>query len=276
MKAPPVVLMAFTLLAGAGLATAHPMGNFSVNHYARLEPGAKGLIITYVLDLAELPTVELIQSWGVERTSPQAVMEAQAAAQARQWAASLKVTENGKPLLGILQSTLLAVETGAGGIPLYRISTQIRYLAHGGKIEFEDNNYATRAGWREIVVRPAVGGELLSASVGSEDRSEALTLYPKDQEKAPPQDSKAWLEWNPVAAPVITSTLPKSAAAVAVVESAAPAPLAPSIRQSAADSSPLPPVEPGHEYRNALLLALLIAALFVARKAIRSTRYPVA
>ena len=269
-------LLVLTALAGAGLATAHPMGNFSVNHYARLEPGAKGLIITYVLDLAELPTVELIQSWGVERTSPLAVMEAQAGAQARQWAANLKVTENGKRLLGILQSTQLAVEAGAGGIPLYRISTQIRYLAHGGKIEFEDDNYPTRAGWREIVVRPSAGGHLVGASVGSEDRSEALTLYPKDQEKAPPQDSKASLEWNPVAAPVIISTLPKSGDAVPIVESAASAQPVPAARQSVADSSPLPAVEPGHEYRNAVLLLLLIAALFIARKALRSTRYPVA
>jgi hypothetical protein len=36
----------------AGLA-AHPMGNFSVNHYARLEPGAHGVAIRYVMDLAE-------------------------------------------------------------------------------------------------------------------------------------------------------------------------------------------------------------------------------
>src|SRR5947209_4861745 len=80
-------MKAATLLVFSSLAMAHPMGNFSVNHYARLEPGAKGLIVTYVLDLAELPTTELIQSWGVERDAPRAVMEAQAAAQARQWAA---------------------------------------------------------------------------------------------------------------------------------------------------------------------------------------------
>ena len=34
---------------------AHPMGNFSVNHYARLQFGAPGVQLTYVLDLAEIP-----------------------------------------------------------------------------------------------------------------------------------------------------------------------------------------------------------------------------
>ena len=41
----------------------HPMGNLSVNHYARLEPYAKGVIVTWVLDLAEIPTFELMQTW---------------------------------------------------------------------------------------------------------------------------------------------------------------------------------------------------------------------
>ena len=81
------------LFAIAAALHAHPMGNFSVNHYARLEPGANGLTITYVLDLAELPTTELIQSWGVERDAPRAVLEAQASAQARQWAASSRRAE---------------------------------------------------------------------------------------------------------------------------------------------------------------------------------------
>ena len=263
-------LAVLALLAFPGLVHAHPMGNFSVNHYARLEPGTKGLIVTYVLDMAELPTVELIQQWGVDRDSPRPVMEAQAGAQARQWAANLRVTENGKPLLGILQSNQLAVENGAGNLPLYRISTQIRYLAKGGKIEFEDGNYSTRAGWREIVVRAGDGAELQGASVGSQERSEALTLYPKDQEKAPPQDSKAWLEWKataaPAPAPVLSRALPK-------VESAAPAaPATPVTPQPAAAS----PLEPEHEYRNGVLLALLIAALFLARRATRPPRSPVA
>src|SRR5882724_6574608 len=138
-------MKALTVLAFAGVLTqtavAHPMGNFSVNHYAHLAPGTKGLIVTYVLDLAELPTTELIQSWGVERDAPRAVMEAQASAQARQWAANLKVTENGRPILGIVESSQLAVENGAASLPIFRIKARIRLLAKGGRIEFDDGNY---------------------------------------------------------------------------------------------------------------------------------------
>ena len=62
--------LAVPALAGLALSvalSAHPMGNLSVNHYARLEPGSKGVDVTYVLDLAEIPTFELTQTWGVPK-----------------------------------------------------------------------------------------------------------------------------------------------------------------------------------------------------------------
>src|SRR6266581_8466845 len=90
------VLPAVVLLAR--LAAAHPMGNLSVNHYARLEPGAKGVKVIYVLDLAEIPTFELTQSWNVAKDAPKAVLEAKAAEQARVWLSNLVFTEGGKSL----------------------------------------------------------------------------------------------------------------------------------------------------------------------------------
>ena len=47
------------------------MGNFSVNHYARLEPDAHGVAIRYVMDLAEIPTFEMFQQWGPRCRSPE-------------------------------------------------------------------------------------------------------------------------------------------------------------------------------------------------------------
>ena len=51
----------------SGLLLAHPMGNFSVSHYSRIEVNARGARIRYVLDLAEIPTFELLQEWKLER-----------------------------------------------------------------------------------------------------------------------------------------------------------------------------------------------------------------
>ena len=44
---------------------AHPMGNFSVSHYSRIEMSAQGAKIRYILDLAEIPTFQLLQQWKV-------------------------------------------------------------------------------------------------------------------------------------------------------------------------------------------------------------------
>src|ERR1019366_3147088 len=52
------------LACAAGL-QAHPMGNFSVSHYSRLDLPPRGARLTYILDLAELRTFELLQRWGL-------------------------------------------------------------------------------------------------------------------------------------------------------------------------------------------------------------------
>jgi len=76
--------------AAAALALAHPMGNFSVNHYARIEAAPGGLRIRYVLDLAEIPTFELFQQWGEGADPKKKVFE-----QAQAWAKGLDLRVDG-------------------------------------------------------------------------------------------------------------------------------------------------------------------------------------
>ncbi|HNG34551.1 MAG TPA: hypothetical protein PK012_33050, partial [Blastocatellia bacterium] len=52
-----LLLMVFSL----GLipsAVAHPLGNFTINHFARIETGSDRAKIRYVVDLAEVPTFQ--------------------------------------------------------------------------------------------------------------------------------------------------------------------------------------------------------------------------
>src|ERR1700724_3315406 len=44
---------------------AHPMGNFSINHYARIVPGAETIELDYIIDMAEIPTFQEIQTNGL-------------------------------------------------------------------------------------------------------------------------------------------------------------------------------------------------------------------
>ncbi|MGH9660937.1 MAG: hypothetical protein ACRD96_20480, partial [Bryobacteraceae bacterium] len=74
----------------AAVALGHPMGNYSVSHYTRIEVGRAGADMLYVLDLAEIPTFELLRQWKLDRSSPKEALERRAAEQAREWVADLR------------------------------------------------------------------------------------------------------------------------------------------------------------------------------------------
>jgi ABC-type nickel/cobalt efflux system permease component RcnA len=107
----------------------------------------------------------------------------------------------------------LRIIDGAGNLPVFRIETKAHVAVESGRLEYEDHNFPTRAGWREIVLRPGPGAEIRQASNGDNDISQALTSYPQDPAKAPPQDTRAWMEWR--ANPVSISKSTKPVAPVA-------------------------------------------------------------
>src|SRR3954449_4066543 len=53
-----LAVLALTILAVPATAFAHPLGNFTVNQYSRIEVGAAGVNIYFVLDMAEIPTFQ--------------------------------------------------------------------------------------------------------------------------------------------------------------------------------------------------------------------------
>src|SRR5579863_7620386 len=106
----------FLLPVAAALLAAHPMGNFSVSHYTRLEVSAKGVEVTYALDLAEVPTYTLMRDWKLDPKSPQADLEAKAAEQAREWASGLEFQAGGVAVIPKFVRTEIKLSDGAGGL----------------------------------------------------------------------------------------------------------------------------------------------------------------
>jgi nickel/cobalt exporter len=218
-----------SLILGAAL-SAHPMGNFSVNHYTRIAVGPRGADLLYVLDLAEIPTFEMLQQWKLERTSRREDLERKAAAQARDWASHLKITVSGRDVTPQFQSAELKIADGAGGLPVARIATRLRLPVAAGKLDFEDANYPDRNGWKEIVITAEKGASIAQATQGDQDRSQVLTAYPQDPTVAPPQDLRAAVEWS---ADVVAAK--KSPVIAPIPQPAAPAP------QAAAPTAATPP-----------------------------------
>jgi nickel/cobalt exporter len=219
IRRPLLALAAFTIAA-----LAHPMGNFSVSHYSRIEVQQTGMVrVTYVLDLAELPTFELLQKWELKQDSPALQIEAKAAVEARTWAANLKFVAGGKRVAARVLDTKIVMADGAGNLPIARITSHLEVPANSaGALEYDDTNYPERAGWKEIVVGAAKGVTLIEASHIDVERSKALTVYPTDPTIAPPQDLHAQLEWKLNAGPVSAAVVqPEPSKPIAT---AAPAP----------------------------------------------------
>ena len=180
----------------------HPMGNFSVNHYARIEPAAQAVEILYVLDLAEIPTFELLQKWNMTNGGPREEIERHAADEARHWVRNLAISNNGRSIEPQLRGAKAALADGAGGMQVMRVEMRLHLPIRAGKLAYEDRNYGERAGWKEIIVVAGKGAVVENATQDDRDRSQALTAYPQDPTVAPPQDTRASLEWTVASAPV--------------------------------------------------------------------------
>jgi len=148
--------------------------------------------VEYALDLAEIPTFELLRAWKLERDAPWVELQKRSSEQAREWLRHLTFVVNGKTEPARFDSAQLAIADGAGNLPILRITTRAHVPAAGGKLQYEDRNFPARAGWKEIVIN------------SGRDITHGLTQYPSDPTIAPPQDLRAEIKWN-AAEPVITA-----------------------------------------------------------------------
>ena len=207
---------AIILFSFCGAALTHPLGNFSISHYTLLKPGADGVHVVYALDLAEIPTFELLRDWKLEATSPRDQLATKASEQVQAWMSNLTFTAGGKSITPKLERTDFLIADGAAGLKVMRITVHLKLPARPGALEFEDRNYDGRAGWKEIVIQAGDGARIDTASHSSVDRSKALSEYPSDL-SAPPQELRASLEWSlPAAAaakirPTVIKPVPQPA-----------------------------------------------------------------
>lgn len=240
-----------TLLAVGALAGAHPMGNFSVSHYTRLEPSSKGLEVTYTLDLAEIPTYTLFREWKVDAKS-QPDLERKATEQAREWAKGLEFHSGDKSLEPQFLRSSIKVSDGAGGLSVARIEMAFLLPKLTGSVDFEDRNFPDRAGWKEIVVKAGQGAQIVRASQPDTELSKGLTAYPPDPTAAPPQDLRASVEWRVLGAPA-----PAPAPGPRIVPIPQPAPVAPPQAAPPPSSAPSLPQAPGTVVKGDYLSELL-------------------
>lgn len=184
----PLALL--VLLALPTLVSAHPLGNFTVNRYTRIEPGTDAIRLRYVIDMAEIPAFQELATIDTDRNG--AVSEAEGAAYIErslpQLVAGLHLTLDGKPAALRLVERRLSFPEGQGGLKTLRLEADLLAALPAGTkqvaAEYRDTNFAERLGWQEVVVRPS-GVALLESSVPQADTSDELRGYPTDMLQSP-------------------------------------------------------------------------------------------
>jgi nickel/cobalt transporter (NicO) family protein len=156
-----VLLGAFAALALPAVAAAHPLGNFTVNRFSRVEVAGPRVYVHYVLDLAEIPT---FQAGTIDAPSF-----------ARRVARGARLRVNGRRVRLVPVEWALAHPAGAGGLKTTRFEVILRgpKLAARSAVSYQDANYADRIGWKEIVVG------------SGPSRSHELRAYPKNLLSSP-------------------------------------------------------------------------------------------
>lgn len=187
-----------TVLAAVPTAVlAHPLGNFTINHYAGITVAADEIRLDIVIDRAEIPTFQ--ERRHIDADEDGQVSDAEIAAavgpRCEELAADLRLVVDGSPVTLEGGRSALTFPSGLGGLPTMRLecafSAPLRLApTEPTTIEFVDASDVERVGWREIVVAGAGAivdaGELPLTSV-----SERLTAYPEDLLAQPLADRSA-------------------------------------------------------------------------------------
>jgi nickel/cobalt exporter len=203
---------------------AHPMGNFAICHYARLQADPNDVRVRYVIDMAEIPTLtekETLEKDTLGHGQDGAITPAEQAtylaARAAQLASGVTLTVNGAPAALALTGSTLRLSPGAGGLETLKVTLDWLAASPSGTrtITWEDRNYPSRTGWKEVVAVAGNGVALQDSSVSGLDRSRGLSIYPRDI--IPPQDTDAHFTAVPAA-------LVPGAASAASLGSAGPLP----------------------------------------------------
>jgi ABC-type nickel/cobalt efflux system permease component RcnA len=148
-------ILAWFSIASIGVVSAHPLGNFTINHLTKVQSQPGRLRVHYVLDIAEIPSFQIMHA-----SSPDAVWTTQ---QLQDWAASevalviagLHVDVDGAHAALAVEGAGAHLRPGAGGLPtLYWSADFSARLAPGEhRVRIVDEVYGERrVGWRDIIV----------------------------------------------------------------------------------------------------------------------------
>jgi nickel/cobalt exporter len=190
-----------SVLAAPGSASAHPLGNFTINHLSQVRISEHRVEVHYILDQAEIPTFQELQRFdedgsGQIEGSERGPILAQ---KLEEISSGLALRVAGKrQALDVRSQPSLSFPPGQAGLRLTRVEADFAAALPGGagRVSFDDETYPGRVGWKAIQVLPGKGTDVRS-SVPSADPTDGLRAYPVDLLQSPPDVREASFAVSP-------------------------------------------------------------------------------
>jgi nickel/cobalt transporter (NicO) family protein len=167
-------VVALALLPSA--ASAHPLGNFSVNHLSQVSVSSDRVDVRYILDEAEIPTFQ-------QRGTADSTLLARKQAEVER---RLALTVDGRRV-ALLPAAAASIThpDGQGGLKTTRVEIPlVAKVDAPKKVELRDGTFPGRVGWKAIVIEPGEGTAVRS-SVPAGDPTNGLRSYPEDLLNSP-------------------------------------------------------------------------------------------
>ncbi|WP_406009838.1 nickel transporter [Streptomyces sp. NBC_00637] len=194
-------------------ASAHPLGNFTVNRYDGLVAAPGQLRVDHVEDLAEIPATQAkpdIERLGMTEWARQRCATA---------ATGSTLTVDGRAVTLTAGTAEAVVRPGQAGLDTLRVECRLTAplpAASGGdtvSLTFHGEGASTGPGWREITAR----GDrmtLADSDVPEKSVSSELTSYPKELLSSPADTSTASVRVRPGGAALVEADRDAPAASV--------------------------------------------------------------
>jgi nickel/cobalt transporter (NicO) family protein len=168
-------------VASAPAASAHPLGNFTVNYYSGIQVESHAVEIALVVDRAEIPTLQAFPDAKPGR-QPEGGDDWRAR-QCAQLASAATLQIGGSRILLSVTSSRLELLAGAAGLATGRLECTVRTPSSldvvGKSVTYTAATTAGRVGWHEVTAR-GNGTTLTGSDVPQSSVSRELTHYPQD------------------------------------------------------------------------------------------------
>jgi nickel/cobalt exporter len=186
-----VLVFVAAVLALPSTTAAHPLGNFSVNHVTTVRISDDEVRLRYLLDQAEIPTVQersLSRGELLERKREEVL-------------GGLELTVNGKRIAlrpdGAAAGARVSFPPGSGGLPTSRFEFRLIAPVDSPRVvRLRDDTFEDRVGLRAIVAAPGEGTAVRTGAP-SNDPTNGLRRYPNDLLASPLDRSSASFSVEP-------------------------------------------------------------------------------